>query len=70
VSRLALTAAVTVIESAETGELLTILHTVDQRKVPAEEWAALWGINVEAVRAWRRELAIMTGTDCDKDGPL
>jgi hypothetical protein len=45
------------VENADTGELLTILHAVDSRKVTPEEWAALWGTDVESERARRRQIA-------------
>lgn len=44
-------------EDADSGELYGIIHAVHAGKVTAEEWAALWGTDPEAERAWRAQMA-------------
>lgn len=58
------------IENAETGELFSVLHAADRRKVTPDEWSALWGTDVDAERAWRQEVARMREPDDPKDGSL
>jgi hypothetical protein len=57
-------------EDAQTGEPFGVLRTVDHRKVTAEEWAALWGVDLQEARAWRRTLGRAVGRALPGDEPL
>jgi len=57
------------VENAQTGELLGVLHPMGSFKLSAEEWAALWGTDPAEERAWRRTLAKMTGRPAPGDEP-
>jgi hypothetical protein len=51
------------VESAGPGDLLGVLHTVSRTKTTPEEWAALWGTDVESERAYRQLGAQMIKSD-------